>query len=115
MTFGIIVRNYEHMNHALGKYITSKRHYENEMAKGGFVPFEQGQKMAEAHKKRKEYKPSAKCVEVVKTLLNKKSKDGKITLTQHPRLMKAMKDGGMKFELPDWCPKHYREGGFDER
>jgi len=44
----IIVKKYEHFNRAMGKYITSKKHYEKEMAAGGFVPFEKGEQMAES-------------------------------------------------------------------
>lgn len=110
MAFGIIVKNYEHYNRALGKHIRSKAHYEEEMRKGGFVSFEEGQRLAESCKKRKEYVPSKKCVEIVNTL--ERMKEKKITLSQHPRLVKAMKDGGVKFNTPDWCPSHYKEGSF---
>lgn len=113
MSFNIVVRNWEHYNRALGKHIRSKAHYEEEMKKGGFVSFEEGQRMVESCKKRKEYKPSEKGVEVVRTLLDMGKGDKEIKLAHYPKIVDAMKSGGMKTELPDWCPNDTKKGGFD--
>ena len=46
----IIVKNYAHYNRALNKFISSKRDYNNEMARQGMIPFEQAKVIAEKAK-----------------------------------------------------------------
>lgn len=109
----IIVKNYSHYNRALGKYIRTKQEYDYEMKSRGFVSFEEGQRLAESKNKEKKWVPSEKCIGVVSAITQMGDKKGNIVLGNHPRLVKAMEQGGVKFTLPDWCPKHYREGGFN--
>jgi hypothetical protein len=54
----IIVKNYEHFNRSLpnwdtpkGKWIGSRAQYEKELAKNGFVSFEEGEKLVSQAKK----------------------------------------------------------------
>jgi hypothetical protein len=96
----------------MGKYIHSKKEYEYEMKKGGYVPYEEGCRAADSVKKTKEYIPSEKGVSVVKAILEHGDKKGNIVLGQHPRLVKAMEESGVKFNTPDWCPSVYKEGSF---
>ena len=73
----IHVRNYDHYNKALGKHITSKRHYEEEMKRQGCVPFEKGQELVAKSRanQRKDYKisdESARFMNEVKLTADKK-------------------------------------------
>lgn len=111
----IIVKKYEHYNRAFGKYISSKKQYDEEMAKGGYVPFEQGEEMARKARERL-HKPytglSPKAEEIIRTAGNMKDKKGNLKASS--KLIDGMKELGVRFELPDWCPKHYKpEGGFN--
>jgi len=113
----IIVKKWEHYNRALGKHISSKRQYKEEMARGGYVPYEQGEQMAKDAQERLK-KPydglSPKARAVIATAKLNKDKDGNVKLSD--RTVDAMKEIGMKFSLPDWCPKAYKEeGGFNDK
>lgn len=107
---GIIIKNYQHFNRALNKHITSRKHYEEEMAKGGFVSYEKGCELAEKARA-SQYKPydklSDKATELIKSASNMKDRKGKIEAGN--RLIEGMKAVGVNFNVPDWCPKHYRE------
>ncbi len=110
----IIVRNYEHVNRALpnwdtpkGKYIGSRKQYENELKRGGFVAYEDGLRIAEQSSKNCEYKGLSNQAEnVIKAA--RLSSDSKGRIKPSDRLIEGMKSVGVKFEIPDWCPKHYR-------
>lgn len=103
----VIVKNYEHYNRALGKHISTKKQYFDELKRNGYVPYEEGCRLAEKKQQdRKEYKPSKECVEMMRTIMDKK-KDKTIVLGQHPKLVDGMKKMGMRFDIPD--PKHYKE------
>lgn len=115
MSFKIIVRNYEHTNRSFpnwdtpkGKYIRSKRQYEEEMKRGGFVDFEQGNRVAEQTNKyldNRELTPKAQAV--IKAARLQTDRKGKIKPSD--RLLDGMKEVGVKFSVPDWCPRHYKE------
>lgn len=113
----IIVRHYDHFNRSLGKYISSKRQYENELAKGGYIPYEKAQALAKLaeEKKNKPYtyaELSQKAKDILSSAESSKDKKGNVKLSD--RTIDAMKDVGVKFSVPDWCPKHYsKEGGFN--
>ena len=105
----IIVKKYEHFNRAMGKYIRSKKHYYEEMAKGGYVPSDEGHSLAAAKSKEQKWKPSDKCIDVCREAMTMGDRDGNITLAHHPRLVREMEKTGMTFKLPDWLPKHYQD------
>lgn len=110
----IIVKNYQHFNRAMGKHITSKRHYDNEMAKGGYIPYEKACQIAESVKNRQtKYELSPKARAVIESARN--SADRKGNIHKSDRLIDGMKEVGVKFGYYDQLPKHYqiREGGFD--
>lgn len=111
MSFNIIVKNYQHYNRALGKYISTKKQYNEELRQQGFVSFEEGCKLAEKKSKESKWIPSKNCTDMMREVLDKKDKN--IVLGQHPRLVDGMRKMGVKFELPDWLSKHYQEGGFN--
>ena len=93
----IIIRKYEGYNRAMGKYIKSKRHYEEEMRKGGYVTEEKGRQMAEKrqHELRQEYKLTKKAQSVIENAKNHIRKDGLV----HPsdKLIEGMKEVGINY------------------
>ena len=110
MSFGIIVKNYEHFNRALGKYIGSKKEYEYEMAKGNYIPFDKAEKIAEKRRKEmyKNYdRPSEKAIALMKDIKNS-GKNGKIKLSD--RQINAMKEVGVNFNAR-WLPSSYKSTG----
>jgi len=98
----IIVKNYEHYNRAMGKYIRSKKHYEYEMKKGGYIPF------TEAKSKQMEWVPSA---DLKKTLGELKVNSHKGKINVEDKLIDKMQSMGMNFN-PKFIPKD-TDGGFD--
>ena len=114
---GIIVKNYEHYNRAMGKYISSRKQYEQEMAKGGYVPFEDGCQMADIAKERNQKKYdglSADKMRFLNQVKNMADRKGNIPLTD--RFVKGLKEHKVIPEKDinyDKLPKHYQEGGFD--
>ena len=108
MSFGIIVKKYEHFNRALGINIRNKRHYDYEMKKRGFVSFEEGQRLADKHNAEKKWKPSQECIGVIKALKNSADKNGNVVLARSPKIVAAMKEKGMTFDMSK-LPKHYQE------
>jgi len=110
----IIVKNYEHFNRSFGnwdspkgKYISSRSAYEKELAKQGFVPFEQAEKMkVNTHK---EYKGiSTKAMEVC--LAAKSMADRKGRLKIGSKLQKGMESVGVSFDMSK-LPKCYQDKG----
>jgi len=103
---------YKHFNRAMGIQIESKKHYEYEMNRRGFVPFELGQKIAqEANKTHKDIKQSRKAVEVIRAIQSQ----GKGTDRFRPdsRTIKAMEEVGVGFDYYKKLPSHYeKSGGF---
>jgi hypothetical protein len=118
MSFGIIVKKYEHFNRSFkgwdspkGKYIRSKRDYEEEMKRQGMIPQEVSDNYVDNLEKKLEenqYKGISKDAERLIRSVHK-DRDGKIKLSD--RQVDEMKKIGVKVELPDWCPKHYKENG----
>lgn len=101
---GSIVKKYEHFNKALpnwdskdGKYISSRAHYEKELQKGGFEPYN-----GKGHYEQKKWTPS---VEIKKDLYQLKQmggRDGKIDATNREGVKKLMEKTGVKFrEVPN--------------
>ena len=108
----IKVKNWEHYNHAMGKYITSRAHYEKEMAKGNFIPFKESEKIvARARRDRdKPYKPSKEALDIMKSARATADKKGNVKLGS--RAVDGMKKLGVSFDS-QWCPSVYKpEGGF---
>jgi hypothetical protein len=114
----VIVKKYAHYNRALGKYIKSKKHYIEEMKKGGFVDSETGNRIAEEARarNRKQYKLSAKALSLIREAKQVADKKGNLGIATNHKLIDGLKDQGMRFEY-DWLPKHYRDvkvdGGYD--
>jgi hypothetical protein len=95
----IIVKNYEHYNRSMGKKITSKNQYNEEMKKGGYVPFEKGQELARqaCDNRKKDYDYlSTKASEVIKSARNSTDKKGKVHMSD--RLIDGMKEVGVNFD-----------------
>jgi hypothetical protein len=111
----IIVRNYQHYNSALGKYINSRKEYEREMAKGGFVPFDKAEQMAEQARERncKKYDGlSEKTMKFMHQVKDTADKKGNIRISD--RYIKGLKEHGVKVDCQyDKLPKSYQQGGFD--
>ena len=109
----IIVRKYDGFNRTLGKHIRSKRHYQNEMAKQGFVSWEEGQRLVDRakEKSRTDHKPSDKAMKFMFAMKSKADKKGKVKLDDRAVDYMA-KEIGVNFYNEN-IPKHYQEkGGF---
>jgi len=108
----IIIKNYQHYNHAMGKHISSRKQYENEMVKGGYVPFEKAEQMAETARARntKKYdglsEGTMKFLHQVKDMADKK---GNIKISD--RFVKGLEENGLRFDHK--FPTNYKKGGFD--
>ena len=104
----VIVKKYDGYNRALGKHITSKRHYNDEMKRQGMVSFEKGQAMADKaqEKMHKDYKLKDETRRFLKNI--NKTKDGKVNLSG--REMAYMKKVGVDFRKPKERPL---EGGWE--
>lgn len=110
----IIVRNYEHYNRAMGKYIGSKKQYEKEMQAGGYIPYEKAEQLAESARSRNTKKYDGISEEKMRFLYaikNTADKKGNIRVTD--RFIKGLKDHGVKVDCQyDKLPKAYQVGGF---
>jgi len=113
MANNIIVKNYEHINRSLpnwdtpnGKYISSKRQYQEELAKGGFTKYD-----GSGRPEQKKWQPSEnlqKALHEVKSMADKK---GNVDIANNGRLVDHMKKMGMSFN-PKFMPKGLK-GGID--
>jgi len=95
----IIVKNYEHYNRSMGKHITNKHQYTEEMKKGGYVTFERGQELSRqaCDNKKKDYNYlSDKASEVIKSARNSTDRKGRIKPSD--RLIDGMKSVGVNFD-----------------
>lgn len=107
--------NYRGFNKALGKYIEGKDHFIHEMDKGGFVPFEMGERMAEEKRKTstKKYDGiSEKTGRVIADLKSTSGKGGKLSSKEGTK--RACEEVGVRFDMR--LPSHYADikvGGFD--
>jgi hypothetical protein len=121
MSFGIVVKKYEHHNTAFknwdspkGKYIRSKRQYVEAMKREGMVPYEQAAEMArrtEEKLQNPKLELSKKAHEIIETA--KLIADRKGNIKPGDRMIDAMKDVGVAIGHPQ-LPKHYtKEGGFE--
>lgn len=109
---------YKHFNRALGCYVESKEHYVELMEKGGYVPFEEGERLAEEQRKVSAKKYDGledNTMRVLADLKSTASKDGKLSSLEGTK--KACEDIGMKFDYYNKLPKHYEDikvGGFGD-
>ena len=90
----IHVKNYSHFNRSMGKYINSKKQYQEEMRKGGYVPYDEGCQQAELSEKklRKEYQLSKRAENIIRGVQSVAGRDGKVKLSD--RMIDEMKDFG---------------------
>ena len=101
MTFGIIVKKYDHYNRAMGKRITSKKHYQEEMKKGGYIPYDQACQIAESIEQKRnnpKLELSQKAREIIETA--KLTADRKGNVKCGDRMIDAMKDVGVGIQHP---------------
>ena len=106
----IIIKKYQHVNRSFagwdtpkGKYISSKKQYDEEMKKGGFVGYEEGRKVAEQVNSKsynRELSPKAK--DVIKAARLMSDRKGKIKPSD--KLIDAMKEVGVNFNKPKFNP-----------
>lgn len=111
---GIIVKNFEHYNRAMGKYISSQRHYEEEMKKGGYVKMEDAISVSNKVKRdqKRDYSLSEKARGIIETVKSSADKKGNVHLSD--RTIKAMIDIKAINKIPEYMklPSHYEDGGF---
>ena len=110
----IIVKHYEHFNRAFNKYIGSKKQYDEEMAKGGYIPFEKAEQMAEQTRNRMKKTYNGLSEKTMRFLHQVKSTaDRKGNIEVSDRFVKGLKENGVRIDCKfDSLPKHY-QGGFD--
>jgi len=94
--------------------VRGKEHYKLLMARGGMVPFEEAQKMAESantKNKREGYKPTPELEAFMREVKQCSDKDGNIQLSG--RMVDKMKDFGVSFDscLPEYLKNTPIEGG----
>ena len=121
MSFGIIVKNYAHINKSFkgwdtpqGKIIRSKEHYERTMAEQGMVSFEQAEEIAEKARQTriKPYKVSEKSLAIINAAKQSADRKGNVKLSD--RTIDALiqkKAIGKKVPSHMNLPSHY-QGGF---
>jgi len=109
---------YKGYNRALGCQVESKEHYFKLLEEGGYVPFDEGQKLAEKHQKdvRKDYNGlEEKTMKTISALKMTVGKDGKLSSLEGAK--KACEDVGMNFNFYSKLPSHYeqktKEGGIE--
>jgi len=104
----IAKKDISHYNRALGKYITTKRQYNEEMKRRGLVSQEKGNALAEKaiERRRKPYKID-KDTEQFLSEVNMGSKKGKVKLSG--RQLEFMEKKGVNFNKPEYKGL---EGGF---
>ena len=101
MTNGLEDHQFKHFNKSLGVYIYSKEHLKSEMKKQGQVPDSMASEMREDLHKRnphKDYIASRKCHELVDFMMSK-TKKGMICLGDYPKVVEAMEEMGMSFDM----------------
>lgn len=105
---------YAHYNRALGKKIHSKAHYEYEMKKGGYIPYDEALDIAkdwDRNHRRKEYILSPGAMNIIKSLKATADKKGRIKLES--RAISALKDIGVDFRIKIDVSKYSQsQGGF---
>jgi hypothetical protein len=104
---------YRHFNRALGCEVKSKEHYIELMEKGGFVPQEVGERLAQEQRKntRKDYKGlEEKTMRAISDLKSTTSKKGKLSSLSGTK--RAMESVGVKFETLNKLPKGPDKDGF---
>ncbi len=93
--------------------VEGREHYKKLMARGGFVPFEQAQKIAYESKKndRKEYKASPELNVFLSSIKQTADKEGNVRLGG--RAIQRMKDFGVSFNqyLPNYLKDKPDKGG----
>ena len=98
----------------MGKYISSKKQYESEMVKGGYVPYEKAEQMAELareNSKKKYNGLSEKTMKFFGEVKQMADRKGNIKVSQ--RYIQGLKEHGVKVDCQyDKLPKSYQQGGF---
>lgn len=117
----IIVRKWEHYNKSFknwdhptkGKWINSKAQYDECMAREGMIPYEKAREISANREKQiaQSYNGISEKAKVLISSVNK-GKNGKIKLSD--KQIDGLKEVGAKLSLPDWCPSHYKSGGFSK-
>jgi hypothetical protein len=93
----ILIKNYEHINRSFpnwdtpqGKYIKSRKHYEEELSKGGFKPYD-GSGRAE----QKKWQPSDNLQRNINQLKSRADKKGNLKVDDG--MVRQLKDMGVSF------------------
>lgn len=100
----------------MGKHITSKKHYQEEMARGGYMDFDKACALADKVSEKRDnpkFELSQKARDVIKAAENSKDKKGNVKLGD--RTIEAMKEVGVCIQVPSWCPRSLlKDGGFKD-
>jgi len=110
----IIVKKYSHYNRSMGKYINSKKQYDEEMKKGGYISYDEACRRADkiqSQRDNPDLKPSRKVLDIIESAKNSKDKKGNVKLSD--RTIDAMKELGVGFNHPHTPNPNKKEGGFE--
>ena len=118
MSIGIIVKRYEHINRSFGnwdtpkgKYISTRKQYENEMKKGGFVPYDPNMPDKPA---RKEYKLSEEKMKFLHRAKDRADRKGNIEVNDGwIKELQANKVLPKDLNYYKKLPSVYNKGGFE--
>lgn len=115
----IIIKNYEHFNKALpnwnspkGRYISSKAHYEKVLSAEGFISKDKADVIAENVRNKRNQDKYDKLSPQAMELLQSVNKDKKGRIHLSGKQIDGLQKLGATLKIPDWCPRHYKEGGY---
>lgn len=125
MSFGIVVKNYAHVNRSLpnwdtpqGRIVKSKEHYERLCKENNMVPFEQAEEIAAKARKAniKDYKVSKDSMDLIKSVKFTADKNGNVKLGDRAiDALIAKKAIGKKIPSYMKLPSVYNgKGGFNK-
>lgn len=101
-------KHYEHYNRALGKQIRSKRQYDEELKKGGFISKDKADEITKKKAEKAPYKASPEVRRILDSC-SKPDKNGNVKMSD--RGIDALKNMGMSFDK-DKIKKHIDESRF---
>lgn len=118
----IIIKRYEHHNRSFGnwdspkgKYISSRKHYEQECIKQGMIPFEQARELGKKEKDRIENSKYGGLSKEAMSLIHSVNPDKRGNIQLSDRQIDKLRGLGVKIEKESkWVTEYDKKhGGFD--
>ena len=117
----IVRKSYDHINRAfsrwdtpVGRRIRNKDEYDRAMKEEGMISYEEAQERATKNKEGRAYNLSDEAKEIIRETKGMASKDGRIKLTDKPKLIEKMISHGSIKNPADYSrylPEHYKNSG----